>query len=263
MEIFWRLVLGHLIGDFTLQTNYIAAWKRRSLAGMIVHCAIHPVLYALLLWNYMGRIWLEVGPLSLSGWACVFIIFASHFIEDQWRVWSVLKRNAPDNTFFYVWDQVIHYAVLFIIAPSIEGATSKYGFLRYPPIADFLPLDQAQGLSLWDRFMTVSVPEPWVLAAILIVIVTHFTTVSIYFVEKDFFGKDFPGDAEKYIGMAERLAVTLAFLLPGHWSLAAAGVWLAYQIVGKIRKTSAASWTNLGIGYGTAVLCGLLIRKIL
>ena len=53
MEIFWRLVLGHLIGDFTLQTNYIAAWKRRSVLGMVVHCGIHPVIYAVFLWKVL------------------------------------------------------------------------------------------------------------------------------------------------------------------------------------------------------------------
>ena len=136
MEIFWRLVLGHLIGDFTLQTNHIAGWKRTSLTGMIVHCAIHPVIYSVLLWKYMGLTWLSIGRVAFTGWVCVFIIFAAHFVEDQWRVWSVLRRNAPDNTFFYVWDQVIHYAVLFAMAPAMEGASGKFGILKYPPIAD-------------------------------------------------------------------------------------------------------------------------------
>ena len=262
MEIFWRLVLGHLIGDFTLQTNYIAAWKRRNVLGMTVHCAIHPLIYAVLLWNTMGQTWLQIGPMVLTGWSCITIIFVTHFIEDQWRVWCVLRRNAPDNTFFYVWDQVIHYAILFAMAPSVGGTVGKYEILKYPPIPGVPFLNEVQSLSFWERFLTVTRPEPWVFAAILFVVVTHFTTVSIYFVEKDFLGRDFPEDAEKYIGMAERLAVAAAFLLPGRWWMALVLAWLLYLVVGKIRKTNASSWANLAIGNLTAVLCGFLIRRI-
>lgn len=262
MEIFWRLVLGHLVGDFTLQTNYIAAWKRRSLAGMLVHCGIHPVIYSLLLWKYMGQVWVQIGPIPLTGWSCVTVMFLAHFIEDQWRVWSVLKRNTADNTFFYIWDQVVHYAVLFALAPAIGGFTGKYGILTYPPISGVLPLSEAQNLNLWERLLTVTRPEPWVFVAILFVAVTHFTTVSIYFIEKDFFGKDFPRDSEKYIGMAERLAVAAFFFLPGRWWIVALAVWFAYLITGKLRKTSPLSWTYLALANLAAVLCGALSRKI-
>ena len=262
MEIFWRLVLGHLIGDFTLQTNHIAAWKRRNILGMIVHCGIHPVIYSVLLWSYMGQTWVQAGPLPLTGWACVFVIFAAHFIEDQWRVWSVLKRNAPDNTFFYIWDQVIHYAVLFSMAPAVEGSIGKYGFLTYPPISGVAPLAQASRMTLGERFMTVTQPEPWVFIAILFVIVTHFTTVSIYFIEQDFFGKSFPGDREKYISMAERILVAGCFLLPGRWGLALAAAWILYVLASKAKRAYAYSWTSILVGNATAVLCGLLSRNL-
>lgn len=262
MEMFWRLVMGHLIGDFTLQTNYIAAWKRKNLTGMLVHCAIHPLIYSLFLWNYMGQVWVQVGPLALTGWACAAIIFATHFAEDQWRVWSVSKKDTRDNTFFYIWDQVIHYVVLFSMSPSIDGSVGKFGVVSYPVISGAAPLIGAQGMGLWERFLTVTRPEPWVLGVILFVLVTHFTTVSIYFLEKDLFGKDFPGDKEKYIGMAERLAVSAAFLLPGHWWTILVAAWLLYILVGKVRKTNPATWTNLILSNLAAVLCGLLSRGI-
>lgn len=261
MEIFWRLVLGHLIGDFTLQTNRIAAWKRRNVWGMAVHCAIHPVIYSILLWRYMGEIWVQAGPLALTGWVCIFIIFATHFIEDQWRVWSVMKRKAPDNTFFYIWDQVIHYAVLFAMAPAAGGASSKFGFLTYPPVAGVLVLPEGSALTVWERFLTVTRPEPWVFVAILFVIVTHFTTVSIYFVEQDLFGKPFPDDKEKYIAMLERLAVAACFLLPGVWWLGLVGAWIFYVVASKLKKGYAYSWTSIAIGILTAILCGAISRR--
>ena len=45
MVIFWRLLLGHLLADFTFQSNFINAWKRKSIWGMLGHCAMHPIAY--------------------------------------------------------------------------------------------------------------------------------------------------------------------------------------------------------------------------
>lgn len=263
MEIFWRLVLGHLIGDFTLQTNYIAAWKRRNIWGLLVHCGIHPIIYAILTWKYMNNVWMEVGPIELTGCTCIFLIFITHLIEDEWRIWSVLKKGAPDNTFFYLWDQVIHYAVLFAIAPVVDGATSKFGILYYPPIAGILDGTQTFGSGLWERFANIARGEQWVFLGMLFVVATHFTTVTIYFIEKDFFGGNYPATDEKYISMAERLVVMGCFLLPGLWWISVVVVWLARAVFYKVRRVYDFSWTSLLIGNVTAILCGLLARTIL
>ena len=260
MEIFWRLVLGHLIGDFTLQTNKIAAWKRDNIWGMLLHCGIHPIVYSLLLWNYMGQVWVVVGPIALTGWVCVTIIFLAHFIEDQWRVWSVVKKDTADNTFFYIWDQFIHYAVLFTMSPAVFGATSKFRILTYPPLEGVVSIAEAQNMGIWERFMTVTTPEPWMFVAIFFVVVTHFTTVSIFFVEKDLFGKDFPNDREKYLGMFERLALAACFLLPGKlWVVTALG-WILFISVLKTKNFSGHSWMNFAMGNFAAVFCGFASR---
>ena len=253
--------MGHLIGDFTLQTNYIANWKRRNLIGMLAHCGIHPVLYSLILWNYMGQVWLKVGPLALTGWVCVVIIFVTHFMEDQWRVSSVIRKEGRDNTFFYIWDQVIHYVILFSVSPAIDGAVGKFGVISYPAITGTVALDEALGMGFWERFLTVTHPEPWVFGVIFFVLVTHFTTVSIYFLEKDIFGREFPNDREKYISMAERLAVGAAFLLPGTWGIFLAAAWILYAIVQKLKKNHPATWVHLILSNLAAVLCGFFIRS--
>lgn len=263
MEIFWRLILGHLISDFTLQTNYVAAWKRRSIWGLLVHCATHPIIYVILTWNYLTQVWIEIGPLKLTGLACILLIFITHVIEDEWRIWSVLKKGAPDNTFFYAWDQVIHYAIIFAMAPVIEGSVGKFGFLTYPPLADVISAAESPGLTLWEKFSTVIQPESWVFIAILFVIVTHFTTVTIYFIEKDLFGGDYPATDEKYISMAERVVVMGCFLLPGLWWISVLFVWLLRPAIYKLRRVYDFSWTSVLVGNGTAILCGLISRSLL
>jgi hypothetical protein len=263
MEIFWRLVLAHLIADFTLQTNYIAAWKRKSLIGISVHCAIHPIISALLTWRYLGQTWLQIGSWEITGCTSIAIIFITHFIEDEWRVWTVLKKWAPDNILFYLWDQMIHYTVILMVSPAIAGSPTYFKWFQYPALNQVVPAAEALGLSLWERFMTVTYPEPWVCIAILIAIVTHFTTINIYFIEKDWFGIPFPSTAEKYLSMAERLAVMGCFFLPGHWWIVVVLFWLLRTAVYKIRKIQDFTWTNIIIGNTTAVTCGILSRSIL
>lgn len=263
MEIFWRLVLGHLIADFTLQTNYIAAWKRRNIWGLLVHCGTHPIVYSLLLWSYLGQVWLKVGPIELTGCTCIFLVFFTHFIEDEWRIWSVLKKGSPDNTIFYLWDQAIHYAVLFAFSPVIDGFTGKFGWFEYPVIQGVVSASVASGMGMIERFFTIVRSEVWVPVGILLAVVTHFTTVTIYFLEKDLFGLDFPSDQEKYISMAERLVVTACFLLPGFWWVTVLAVWLLRTILYKTCHICNFTWINIILGNVTAILCGLLIRCFL
>ncbi len=263
MEVFWRLVLGHLIGDFTLQTNYIAAWKRDSLLGLLVHCAIHPLLYCVLLWNYLGQVWLQVGPVPLYGWLCVTIVFLGHFVEDLWRIWSVTKKGEPDNMFFYIFDQFVHYMIIFSVSPVVDGHQGKFGMISYPALSGILPASAAAGLSEWERFRTITHPEHWVTIGILFAVVTHFATVSIYFIEKDFFGNAFPSDKEKYIGIAERVLVMACFLLPGKLWIVVLGFWLLRTILYKMKGIVYFSWTNLLASNATAVLCGVFARSLL
>lgn len=262
MEIFLRLFLGHFIADFTLQTNYIAAWKRKNLAGLLVHCLIHPIVYVALLWRYLPQTWLSIGPINLSGWACVFIIFATHFIEDEWRIWSVLKRNAPDNTFFYIWDQLVHYAMIFSFSPTIDGSVGKFGIFQFPPISGVVPLGQLSSGSIWDHFLTVTRPEPWVWVAIILALLTHFLTVTIYFLEKDLWNKDFPCDLEKYTTILERLAICGLFLLPWYAWAAVPLCWAARWWILKQRGIFL-SWMNIIAGTGCAIFSGLLINWVI
>ena len=50
LTIFWRLVLAHLLADFSLQTNRLAAWKRQSPLGTLVHSVIFGMCAAVLCW---------------------------------------------------------------------------------------------------------------------------------------------------------------------------------------------------------------------
>jgi hypothetical protein len=232
MDIFWRLLFGHLVADFTLQTNFINRWKRGSLWGMLVHCLIHPICYVLLTWRSLGEVWTSVGSLSLPGWACIIILFAAHFLEDQWRVTSIFRHKAPDNTLYFLWDQVIHAAIIFAVAPI--------GLANGEPLT----------------------PEKWPVLGCLAVALTHMTTVTTYFLEKDLCGGDYPGFDEKYLGMAERLVLGLSFLLPHNGWMYVAPVWLLCTAALRGSRLLDLSWFSYGFGGAMSVACGLLARCV-
>lgn len=233
MVIFWRLLFGHLLADFTLQTNFVNRWKRSSLWGMLLHCATHPVCYLVLTWPYLRDVWVDLSVLQLSGWACILVIFVSHFAEDQWRVFTIFKYNTPDNTLYFFWDQLIHYAVIFAVIPE--------GFRGAAP-------------SL--------MPEKWPVLGCLFVLVTHATTVLIYFIEKDLYKHLYPGNEEKYLTILERLVLSLCFLVPGNaWLLLALG-WISLMHRVRVKRYLDLSWFSFYLGGAVAILCGLAARYV-
>lgn len=233
MAIFWRLMFGHLLSDFTFQTNFINRWKRSSVYGMLAHCLTHPVAYIILTWPYLGEPWVDLGFLKLNGWTCVALVFVAHFIEDYWRVFTIFKYNTPDNTLYFIWDQVIHYAVIFAVIPvSMRGG----------PI---------------DLF-----PEKWPILGCLFVLVTHACTVLVYFIEKDLYDKMFPDTQEKYLTMLERLILALCFLVPGNFFPILAVGWLSVMHYMRVKRYVDFSRFGFALGATVAVLCGLAARYI-
>jgi hypothetical protein len=237
MEIFWRLILGHLLADFTFQTDFINHWKRTSAKGLLAHCLMHPAFYALLCWPFLGQTWVTLPAfgLRLDGWACIVLIFLTHLLEDWWRIFALRRYKVPDNTLFFLWDQVVHLSVIAAAAPLAIGAVGLSGF----------------------------VPEKWPALGALFVLATHAGTVVLYFVEKDANGAEFPGFDEKYLAMAERLVLALCFLLPNAAAAAAfAAGWLT--AMAWLRRSRMFDLTPIAFYGGVAIACacGLAARAV-
>jgi hypothetical protein len=232
MEIFWRLLFGHLLADFTLQTNFINRWKRDSAWGMLAHCSVHPLCYAVLAFHSLTQDWVALGSLQLKGWTCILILYAAHYLEDEWRVKTIFRHTAPDNTLYFLWDQVIHAVLIFAVSPLSLG----------------------NGESV--------MPEKWPVLGCLAVLLTHMTTVAIYFLEKDVYGGQYPGFEEKYLGMAERLVLGLSFLLPQNGWLLVAPVWLAGMGMLRSRRLLGLSWLSFVFGAVMSVVCGVCARFV-
>ncbi|MDE2489451.1 MAG: DUF3307 domain-containing protein [Elusimicrobia bacterium] len=235
MEIFWRLMFGHLLADFTFQTNFINRWKRTSFAGLLVHCLMHPLFYVALCWPFLRETWVSNAFFRLNGWECIGLVFLTHLLEDWWRVYTIHKYGMPDNTVFFVWDQVIHYSVIFAVVPLAAASAARAGFF----------------------------PEKWPILGCLFVLVTHATTVLIYFLEKDMHGAEYPGFDEKHLAMAERLVLALCFLLPSAAGAAVvAALWLGVMSFLRRRRLFDLTAFTFYMGAALAVLCGLAARVV-
>lgn len=228
MEIFWRLVLAHFVADFTLQTNKVATWKRENRLGMLVHILTHPFVSYALCWPFLRQAWVDTPLVQLNGWVCVALITLFHWLEDEWRVWSIQETGSPDSTGFFLWDQVVHLVMILALSPTSN---------------------------------TAPVPA-WILPVLCIVLLAHFVSVLVYFIENDLWGKSDMMGAKKYRFIGERLLGASLFLLPGPLFLLAFG-WLGWIAYLSFYRTQERSWVHLVVGNAAVVLLGLAARGFL
>lgn len=228
MAIFWRLILAHFIADFTLQTNKVASWKRESRWGMFAHVVTHPVVSMLLTWPYLSMAWVETKWLVIPGWMCVILLALFHWLEDEWRVWSIQETGSPDSTGFFLWDQVVHLVMI----------------LALSPLQADIPMD------------------PWLLPVLCGVLLAHFISVLIFFIENDIWGNSRVLGSAKYRYMGERFIGASLFLLPGPLFLFAFG-WIGWVAYLYYYQSTERTWVHLVVGNASVVLLGLLVRGFL
>lgn len=108
MELFSSLVVGHLVGDFLLQTNWMAEKKDEKWAPLIIHCFLYTAAVALFA--------LLAGGLNILP---ILIIFISHIIIDKANfvdLWAKYVTRSPENTWLrIIQDQVWHLLILVLV----------------------------------------------------------------------------------------------------------------------------------------------------
>lgn len=90
IELLFRLIVCHLLGDYPLQIDYIAKTKGENWYHLLVHCFLYVVpFYWLFGWNWQ-----------------LLVVLVSHFVID-----ALKARYKKIN---YITDQLLHYAVLMV-----------------------------------------------------------------------------------------------------------------------------------------------------
>jgi len=229
MEIFWRLLLAHLLTDFTFQTDFLARWKIKSAVGVLVHSLVFFVCAAALCLPEINDAWPIKEPyIVLRGWLVIAILSLLHFLEDGWRAHTINKENSSDSFAFFLWDQLTHYFMLFVFTPA--------------------------GGSL--------LPGKWVSLGILFVLATHFSAIVIYYIQKGLPRAVPILRNEKYYFILERAAMLAALLLPGFWALTFPAVLLMRKAVKKVSFPSPFSAVNITASPLLALAFGTLARFV-
>ncbi|MGC8866741.1 MAG: DUF3307 domain-containing protein [Elusimicrobiales bacterium] len=226
MEIFWRLLLSHFIADFTLQTNWINRIKREKTIGILVHVLIHLLTTYSLLYPYLSKTWFNR---IFNGYLIIFIICLLHFAVDQIRVYIIKKEVYPDNTLNFLVDQFFHLYFVFIFSPFTNVPTDFSG-------------------------------ERIVMILLFLAIVSHTTTVFIYYIEKDLTNASFPSFDQKYLMIFERIVLFGVFMIEGRIWYIVAVLWIAQLYYIKRKKITDISWINFVISIIMSFVCGLLSR---
>lgn len=90
MGLLLKIVVCHLLGDYVLQSDYIAQTKGKNWYHLLIHCFLYIVPFYLV----FGFDWR------------LLLIFSTHIIIDSMKArWNVIN---------YVTDQILHYAIAMV-----------------------------------------------------------------------------------------------------------------------------------------------------
>lgn len=112
MTIFNYLLIGHLIGDFLLQTTWMAMNKSKKWMPLITHCIVYTL--SVFVVTLIGGEALSIGAIVL--------IFSSHILLDRrtfvvWWVKHIMGSKGNDAGWLTIMaDQVFHILILGAVA---------------------------------------------------------------------------------------------------------------------------------------------------
>ena len=87
--LLFKLTACHMVGDYALQSNFLAKTKGENWWHMVVHCVLYTVPFAIV-FGFDWRTW---------------VLFASHVLVDAMKArWRVIG---------YVTDQLAHMTILY------------------------------------------------------------------------------------------------------------------------------------------------------
>jgi len=124
MSLFDWLLVGHLVGDFLLQTDSMARYKAQSWSWMLKHVGIYLAVMVVLVGAYAMN---HPVPLWVEG-AVLLFIGGTHIILDRrsFTLWWMRRLGVSSDLTWLpiVADQVFHLLVLVVVAQALVVAGS-------------------------------------------------------------------------------------------------------------------------------------------
>lgn len=236
MEVFFKLLLAHILGDFVFQpTKWVKDKEKKKLKSvkLYFHILIH------------GALLLGIFLFDIHKYGAIFLLIViSHFIIDVVKLY--FQGEKTKRNWFFI-DQLFHL-IFILIASSF--------FIDFSIIQTFLN------------------SEKTILFIISILSITHVSSIIISLLisewnpDQNNNSKNSIENAGKYIGILERLFV-FVFIITNHWE--AIGFLLAAKSVfrfgdltsGKDRKLTEYILIGTLLSFGIAILIGVVYLEIL
>jgi len=103
------LLLGHLVGDFALQSDGMAQKKTNSKRTLTRHVVIYVLVIALVL--LLHSLATKAGYFfSWTVLGLLILLFAVHWVQDYFK-----GHVLPKTKQIYYLDQILHVALLYVL----------------------------------------------------------------------------------------------------------------------------------------------------
>lgn len=170
------MFLAHLVGDYILQWDALAAWKSRELRGVLAHGGVVFLVT-----------WLFSLPFDPGWWPGVVFIGVVHILIDAIQLY--VKPPLPALLRFSL-DQLAHFTVILL-------ALSFGGYLHLSNLtADFAAIAHSERLMVYLLGYAFITMPAWV--------IVKFTAYGLV----QGTPPEFPGRTNKYIEILERILMT-------------------------------------------------------
>ena len=117
-NVFWMLMLAHLVADYPLQPDWMVQAKR-TWRGLTLHVGVHLAMLLIL-----------AGTGRSAFWPFLLALAAMHFAIDAFKNW--LGRVRPDAVSGpYILDQFLHLISLLLVAVWITAAVPADAIPQY------------------------------------------------------------------------------------------------------------------------------------
>jgi hypothetical protein len=120
LMIFKVLMIGHLVGDFYLQSSEMVTEKKKSLGTLVKHC----VLYALPIFILGLFIITKSELISFIKFMISITVF--HGFIDYIKIYIEKKKKVKHKYILFLLDQIIHTAVLCVLLDLFKIAGGRY-----------------------------------------------------------------------------------------------------------------------------------------
>jgi hypothetical protein len=108
-DILFFLLLGHVFGDYALQTDYMATMKSTSKRVLSLHVLIYTLTIAAFWW--VGKLLAKSPDFPASIDLVVLVaLYIQHWLQDYVKT---TKSNGGKQSFFI--DQALHMTALYLI----------------------------------------------------------------------------------------------------------------------------------------------------